>query len=159
MARKVKCQITKEYGTSDVFFKAENGKYYKTEEIYKKHIENIKTLNEITEKIMLYTDVEAYNSIIGKLIKELHQKFNYQVILDTVKICKSKIEWAVKDKNFKKQSSMFRYIFAIIKSNIDQVNKSYKHKQKAKNVSINIDTEVFDKQKTNTKKKDISKWL
>ena len=34
MARKVKCQITKEWGMSDVFYKAPNGKYYKSQKLY-----------------------------------------------------------------------------------------------------------------------------
>ena len=34
MARKVKCQITGEYGTSETFYKADNGKYYKSKELY-----------------------------------------------------------------------------------------------------------------------------
>ena len=34
LARKVKCQITGEYGTSETFYKADNGKYYKSKELY-----------------------------------------------------------------------------------------------------------------------------
>ena len=33
MARKVKCQITKEWGMSDAFYKAPNGKYYKSKKL------------------------------------------------------------------------------------------------------------------------------
>lgn len=35
--RKVKCQVTGIYGTSDTFYKAPNGKYYETEDIYEKY--------------------------------------------------------------------------------------------------------------------------
>ena len=41
MARKVKCQITKEWGTSDTFYKAPNGKYYKSKKLYE--VRNIKS--------------------------------------------------------------------------------------------------------------------
>jgi len=34
VARQCKCQVTGEKGTTDTFYKADNGKYYKSKEVY-----------------------------------------------------------------------------------------------------------------------------
>ena len=57
IAYKVKCQVTNEWGTSDLFVKI-NGKYYKTQEVYDKYIEN-KNKKKV---ICFYTKEEGYNT-------------------------------------------------------------------------------------------------
>lgn len=42
--RTVRCKITGEKGDSSLFYKAPNGKYYRTKEIYDKSIEDKKNM-------------------------------------------------------------------------------------------------------------------
>lgn len=74
--RKVKCNATKEYGTSSDFYYADDGKYYKTKEIY----EEYKIDKEYFEKFYMkiaellgYTDCRIVGStggIVRKKFKE-----------------------------------------------------------------------------------------
>lgn len=71
--RKVTCRVTGEVGDACKFYKAPNGKYYKTKEIY----ENMVIQKEIRGKIFYLINCEILNknlnncaSLIGKLINE-----------------------------------------------------------------------------------------
>ena len=86
MARKVKCAYTKIYGTSDIFYKAEDGKYYQTEEIYQKCVFEKKCRLLLLDKIvdiMGYNNTAQFPTIIPKEISELHINFDYSIILKT----------------------------------------------------------------------------
>lgn len=86
--RKVKCQVTGICGTSDTFYKAPNGKYYETEDIYetykldKEYYEKIFFL--INREILKCSNYNSANAFIGKLIKEsnLTPKEIYESIYD-----------------------------------------------------------------------------
>lgn len=86
--RKVKCRVTGEIGISEYFYKASNGKYYKSEEIYNNYISEKKYYEKIF--VLINSDIlknrdsfKAY-PFIGKLIKEssLSSKEIYNAILE-----------------------------------------------------------------------------
>lgn len=71
--RKVTCRVTGETGYSNEFYKAPNGKYYKSKELY----ENTMAQREYKTKILYLINSDILNkntsncaSLIGKLINE-----------------------------------------------------------------------------------------
>ena len=163
MARKVKCQITKEEGMSDVFYKAPNGKYYKSQKLYETWLKEKTDREEFIE--MFATDFLGYKSgqvfptILCKRLKEL-EFYGYDVINETANKCKSSIEYALSTKSFSSDNGKIGYIFAIIKNNINDV---YKQKIKEENkpaIEHYIDESVdIDNIQTTHKEKNIKKWL
>lgn len=70
MGRQVSCYITGEKGDSDSFFKAPNGKYYRTEQLYR----NLEEEQEYTEKLIVLINTilnNKLNNMSGLIIKEL----------------------------------------------------------------------------------------
>lgn len=71
--RAIRCRITGEYGTIDTFYKAPDGKYYKSKEIYQHEKNEKKYRNKIISTInskILTTTKSNCDSFIGKMIKE-----------------------------------------------------------------------------------------
>ncbi len=67
-ARKVKCNATKEYGSASEFYCADDGKYYKTKEIYNEYKFNKKYFEKFYMKVaelLGYTDCRMVGSMGG----------------------------------------------------------------------------------------------
>lgn len=85
--RKVKCRVTGEYGYDCVFFKADNGKYYKTKEVYEDWLKQkeykTKIFHLVNSKI-LNKRQDNCGGLIGKLINEsgLEPKVLYESIVE-----------------------------------------------------------------------------
>lgn len=47
--------------------------------------------------------------------------YSYEVILNTFKACKRKIDYAIKNKDFSNETQKFNYIMAIINNNINDI--------------------------------------
>jgi len=162
MARKVKCAVTNEYGTSDIFYKAENGKYYQSEEIYEKFKFENKCRILILDKfvdIMGYNNTVQFPTILPKEIKNLHINFDYCIILKTFNKCLQNIKYALEHKRFTNEFGKIKYIFAIIKNKINEVAREESNKKKYDQTQdINID--IMNNDATNTKiHKDITEFL
>lgn len=167
MARKVKCALTKESGTSDVFYKAENGKYYKSKELYDTWHLDVQKRTQARNLLLEYMDWqegEPFPTLLLKKLKELDY-YSGQVVLDTVRKCASSLEWAIKNKNFLSTTSKIHYVFAIISNNIADVNKQNTlHKEYEKKrehnseETLNANMEIVEIG-TTTKGKDISDFL
>lgn len=163
MARKVKCQITKEEGTSDVFYKAPNGKYYKSQKLYetwlKEKIDREEFLDMFATDFLGYKKGQVFPTVLCKRLKEL-EFYGYDVINQTVKKCKSSIEYALTHKDFASENGKISYIFAIIKNNINDVYKQIVEEEKKPIVEHYIDETVdIDNIHTTHKEKNIKKWL
>lgn len=163
MARKVKCQITKEEGTSDVFYKAPNGKYYKSQKLYetwlKEKTDREEFLDMFATDFLGYKKGQVFPTVLCKRLKEL-EFYGYDVINQTVKKCKSSIEYALTHKDFASENGKISYIFAIIKNNINDVYKQIVEEEKKPIVEHYIDETVdIDNIQTTHKEKNIKKWL
>ena len=163
MARKVKCQITKEEGTSDVFYKAPNGKYYKSQKLYetwlKEKTDREEFLEMFANDFLGYKQGQVFPTVLCKRLKEL-EFYGYDVINQTVKKCKSSIEYALTHKDFASENGKISYIFAIIKNNINDVYKQIVEEEKKPIVEHYIDETVdIDNIQTTHKEKNIKKWL
>lgn len=82
--------------------------------------------------------------------------YSYEIILATFKICKKKIDYAIRTKDFKSESQKFNYILAIVSNNLNDVYLRYlnKKKQSDKVDILKID-EQFDETMYKRKTKDI----
>jgi len=163
MARKCKCWITKEEGTTDVFFKAPDGHYYKTEELYlecqrdKQYRKD--TLNLIGE-LVGYSSTKKFPTVITKKLKELEVNYSRKIIYYTFLYCTDQLNWAVRNKRFQSDYGMCAYIMAIIANHIEEIDKKLK-KEKANNSAVEI-FENYDDLKVSTVRKpthDISQFI
>lgn len=166
MARKCKCPITKEYGTTDTFFKVNtNGKnkYYKSKEIYYRHLREErgrkKLIDFIVFEILNYKRKQKIPSLLFKRIKELNKKYNYKVIYETFVQNKKNISyWLNLENKFKDETGKINYMMAIITNNIEKINQLWlkRQKEQAKN-QIKVDTSTINE--TTVVKKEINRGI
>lgn len=169
MARKVKCQITGEYGTSETFYKANNGKYYKSKELYdvwnKENEDRKRVIERFATEFLDYVPGQVFPTVLTKKLKEL-EFYGYDVINKTIDKSYKSIQYALRTKDFRNDVGKISYIFAIIKNNINDVYKQVlaeeKGEKRQQEQVTNI--EVVDEQSimnigTKQKAKDISSFL
>lgn len=126
MGRKVKCQVTNEIGNSSEFFKAPNGKYYKTEQIYNKWKHEMNDRKECTNLICEYADYkdgEYAPTFLHKMLSDFGKKVGYDVLLETIKECDEEFRWANDNKEFNNEMGRLFYYKAIIGNKIVDVYK------------------------------------
>ena len=166
MGRRVKCVVTGEYGTSDVFIK-HDGKYFKNEDIYleyKKQNEYwVKIIEKFCYEFLGYTSGQPFPTILPKRLKELDFYDNETIYL-TICECESNIISALNSKTFNGDYSKICYIMAIIRNNIAQVWKQIMIKRnEAKKayqpIPSNIYMSLSDIQNPKQKVKNLSKYL
>lgn len=163
MARKVKCQITGEYGTSDTFYKADNGKYYKSKELYdtwnKENEDRKRVIERFTSEFLDYVPGQVFPTVLTKKLKEL-EFYGYDVIDRTIDKSYDSIQYALRTKDFRNDVGKISYIFAIIKNNINDVYKQVLREEKEQKREYTIDTSVnVDDIQTTHTEKNITKWL
>lgn len=163
MARKCKCAITGETGTTDTFVKI-GTKYYKNREIYEasqKEKESYKRLIDyICREFLGYGKGQPFPSVLPKKIKEL-SFYNNDIILQTFKECSSDIHYWLEQKQFSNEYGMISYLFAIVKSRIAEVAKKEKRLAATKSQQNHHQIEWEDLSGLGSKKngKDISRFL
>jgi len=163
MARKVKCQITGEYGTSDTFYKASNGHYYKSKEIYEQDKKDKKYYSLIKDTICFeflgYQKGQKFPTTLTKKLKELSFYPN-EVIYKTIQDQKENIEYWILRKDFSSDYGKIAYIFAIITNNINDVYRNWKINQHQQIKQEQWQDEPIEIIKSKQHKSiDISKWL
>ena len=163
MARKVKCFITKEEGTSDIFIKIDN-KYYKSQEIYdesQKAKESFKKLIKyIGEELLGYETGQVYPSLVFKKLTE-YKFYDNEVILKTFKLKEKDILYQInQDNKFKNDNGKVFYMFAIVKNAINDVHKEWLKEQKQITLNNKQDMkpiEILESVKHDNK--NIKNWL
>lgn len=163
MARQCKCQVTGEKGTTDIFYKADNGKYYKSKEVYdiwnKENEDRKNVIERFAVDFLDYKPGQVFPTVLTKKLKEL-EFYGYDVINRTIDKAYNSIQYAIQHKEFKNDVGKISYIFAIIKNNINDVYKQVVQEEKRSETVCEIDNEVdIDNIQTNHKEKNIKKWL
>lgn len=163
MARQCKCQVTGEKGTTDIFYKADNGKYYKSKEVYdiwnKENEDRKNVIERFAVDFLDYKPGQVFPTVLTKKLKEL-EFYGYDVINRTIDKAYNSIQYAIQHKEFKSDVGKISYIFAIIKNNINDVYKQVVQEEKRSETVCEIDNEVdIDNIQTNHKEKNIKKWL
>lgn len=115
--RNVHCKITGEIGNSDTFYKAPNGKYYKTKEIYDKSIKDkeyvVKIFEFINKNILHITFGHgSNNALIMKQLNELG--LDYKTVLSTLQENYDSIQSYLSDKTNTTIASKIFMIFNFV---------------------------------------------
>lgn len=165
MARQCKCQIAGEVGTTGTFYKADNGKYYKSKEVYdiwnKENENRKKVIEKFAIDFLDYKPGQVFPTVLTKKLKEL-EFYGYDVINKTIEKTYNSIQYAIQHKEFINDVGKISYIFGIIKNNINDVYKqTVQQEREKKNETVcEIDNEVdIDNIQTKHKEKNIKKWL
>ena len=163
LGRKVKCQITKEIGSSDTFYKADNGLYYKSKELY----EEYKTEAEYRRKIIDFFCIEllgyekgcTFPTVLTKKLESL-SAYSYKTISATILYKEEDLRyWASVEGKFKNDFGKICYLFVIIVNSINEVQKMVKAKENQLTSAVEIPPEIEDISNKTNQNKDISKWL
>ena len=163
MGRKVKCQITKEIGSSDTFYKADNGLYYKSKELY----EEYKTEAEYRRKIIDFFCIEllgyekgcTFPTVLTKKLESL-SAYSNKTIWATILYKEEDLRyWASVEGKFKNDFGKICYLFVIIVNSINEVQKMVKAKENQLTSAVEIPPEIEDISNKTNQNKDISKWL
>lgn len=153
MARRYacKCQICGKSGYTDEFYrvkKKNKNLYYCNEEEYLewKKEKDIKTelLIYISNEIWHYDNYKMLPAILKKQINQIAEIYNYEVILKTAKKHKDTLEyWMNLEGKFDNEYGKSSYMMAIIKNNINEVYKQWKHEKKTEQnknkISVDLD--------------------
>lgn len=165
MSRRVKCQITGEYGTSETFYKAENGKYYKSKKLYDTWKKENKDRQYVIERFAIefldYVPGQVFPTILMKKLKEL-EFYGYDVINRTIDKSYNSIQYALRTKEFSNDVGKISYIFAIIKNNINDVYKEVLREEKEEQsgeCNIDVDVDIDNINQATHVEKNIKKWL
>lgn len=129
--RRVKCKATGEYGNSNDFYKSSKG-YFKSKEIYEdyeRESECRKKIINILSELIGYQKGEPLPPVILTELKKLNFYKN-QVILETIKQEYKTLLYYSQNKEFKSSFAKGRYLLAIIKNRIADVNQKYERRKK-----------------------------
>lgn len=145
MGRQVKCQITKEIGDSSEFFRAPNGKYYKTEDIYNKWRRDIEDRKECIRYICEYADYKDGQyapTFLNKMIADFGKVFGFDVLLETIQGCEKEFQWANDNKDFNNELGRMFYYKAIIGNNIADYYKRSQQLREQERKFVHIPTDI-----------------
>lgn len=127
MARKVRCQVTKEWGTSDTFYKAPNGKYYIDEKIYLKVKKDAEYRNLCIDTICSIAEYAIVPPILNKIINSLGKAMGYDVLYETILRNKKNFIWANANKKFDSEVHRLLYYQGILKNSVIDVFKEFQN--------------------------------
>lgn len=166
MARKVKCVDTGDQSTSDLAYKAPNGKYFSSEENYLKWEENknyrLKCIDKMYD-VLGYSPKMIIPTYFYKKLKE-YEGVGYQALYNTMLSQDKSAQWALKNKQWTGETAKVMYLMAIYNNNVmDEYKKLVTEKREAR---WKADTIILDEEvlldipvEQNKKSVDISRWV
>lgn len=169
--RRCKCNATGEWGTSDIFYKAPNGKYYKDEQLYltyKKESESFDTVAAIIFDVLGWKAMEGcYPKKFFSKLNMLHG-FGWSNVSVVAKETKSELK-AIMERNdykFKDELSRAVYLMAVIRTKCfeaEQKKNRMSNSKRGFTAEREVLPEYYDEPDIMHLKprsaKDISKWL
>ena len=163
MARRVKCQITKEIGNSDIFYKADNGLYYKSKELYEEYKQEAEYRRKIIDffciELLGYEKGCMFPTVLTKKLESL-SAYSYKTIWATILYKEEDLRyWASVEDKFKNDYGKICYLFVIIVNHINEVQKKIKAQKRAYTPTVEAPPEIEDISNQINQNKDISKWL
>lgn len=162
MARKVKCVLTGETGTSDTFYKADNGKYYKSKEMYDAHKQDSRfriQAKSLILELMGWQEGEPFPALLNKKIKDF-DFYPGETLYKTVQNCRQSITWAMENKEFSSSQGKVFYICAVISNNIGDTHREIKKQTQIQKRDEKIaDVYISEEIKSKPRVKDLSAWL
>ena len=163
MGRKVKCRITGEIGNSDIFYKADNGLYYKSKELYEEYKQEAEYRRKIIDffciELLGYKKGCAFPTILTKKLESL-SAYSNKTIWATILYKEEDLRyWASVEDKFKNDYGKICYLFVIIVNHINEVQKKIKAQKRAYTPTVELPPEIEDISNKTNQNKDISKWL
>ena len=163
MARRVKCQITKEIGNSDVFYKADNGLYYKSKELYEEYKQEAEYRRKIIDffciELLEYEKGCMFPTVLTKKLESL-SAYSYKTIWATILYKEEDLRyWASVEDKFKNDYGKICYLFVIIVNHINEVQKKIKAQKRVYTPTVELPPEIEDISNKTNQNKDISQWL
>ena len=162
MGRRVKCQITKEYGDSDTFIKI--GRYYfRDQDTYDKEEKRKALRKELTyficSEFLDYKPGQRFPALLSKKLKEL-DFYNDEVIFEAFRQKQSDIKFWMNNKQFDGDYGRLSYIFAIISNSIGDIYRTAQRtKRQEKLIEQEVHTDDLEIAGTSVKAKNLADWL
>ena len=164
MAKKCKCHITNEWGTTDQFIKI-GRYYYKNQYVYDEDKRLKKERQELIDYVcrtfLKYDEGQPFPTSLPKKLNEL-SFYDNAVISETFKVCKDDILYWLEHKQFNNEYGKIAYMFAIINNKIADVNREYIRQERIKkeqNTNIVHFTDPSLTTGSNKSGKDLSQFL
>lgn len=163
MGRKVKCRITGEIGNSDIFYKADNGLYYKSKELYEEYKQEAEYRRKIIDffciELLGYEKGCMFPTVLTKKLESL-SAYSYKTIWATILYKEEDLRyWASVEDKFKNDYGKICYLFVIIVNSINEVQKKIKAQKRAYTPTVEAPPEIEDISNKTNQNKDISQWL
>lgn len=163
MGRKVKCRITGEIGNSDTFYKADNGLYYKSKELYEEYKQEAEYRRKIIDffciELLGYEKGCAFPTVLTKKLESL-SAYSNKTIWATILYKEEDLRyWASVEDKFKNDYGKICYLFVIIVNHINEVQKKIKTQKRAYTPTVEAPPEIEDISNQINQNKDISQWL
>lgn len=166
MARSVRLVDTNELSTSDISYKAPNGKYYSSEEAYNKWDLNKKMRIKCVEKMYDLLNYKSFMKIPSLFYKKLSEwePYGYDVVLICMNSVNDKVSWIIKNKDFQSETAKILYLCSVFENNMTDALKEKARKERMKESSLknNVkEIEDVDLSKVGTSKRghDVSSLL
>ena len=163
MGRKVKCRITGEIGNSDTFYKADNGLYYKSKELYEEYKQEAEYRRKIIDffciELLGYEKGCTFPTVLTKKLESL-SAYSNKTIWATILYKEEDLRyWASVEDKFKNDYGKICYLFVIIVNHINEVQKKIKAQKRAYTPTVEAPPEIEDISNQINQNKDISQWL
>lgn len=150
-------------GDSNEFFRAPNGKYYKTEEVYNEWQRTVGLRRKCIDEL---ADIAGYNkeviipTYLNKMLNEIGDKVGFDVLLETIHRNQKGFEWANENREFHNEIARINYYRSIILNNVVEVYKEAQiDKEQAKRENDFVPPDDLKAGKIGGKGKDLSSLL
>lgn len=168
MGRRVKCKICGQVSNSDIAYRVTTkGKntYYCNEEEYNELLKKRESAFRCEGVILNILNIPFISPMLKKELSEVSKFYTYEVIERTFKENEQQISWFLNNNANSTEFGKIRYVMAIVKNNINAIDKKYKAEQKRikelfdkqDNIDIDIINDIDTTPKTVAK--DISEFL
>ena len=129
--RRVICHATGIYGNSLDYFKAPDGFYYQTKELYEQKKQESDYYRQVVTRMASYMGYEPGDVFPTVITRGLMQfkHYGYAAVLATMEECQSKIEYALASRSFGSDYQKASYLMAILTNNINDVARRLKSQQ------------------------------
>lgn len=156
MGRKVKLQDTGLFGDSSVNYKAENGKYYTSKEVYENTKQNQVYRNKCIDTLVDLLSLENVPTFLLKKLKD-YKDFGvvYRFLVDKSDVIRS----CIHSKSFSSEVNLISYVMAIVSNNYSDYVKLVKAEKKQEKVATEINDDIDISINRAVVNKNISKWL
>lgn len=139
---KVKCQDTGECLAPSAAYKAENGKYWSSEAAYLQWKNEDEWRNKCKDLMVsiLFPNYEKgmkLPTVLWQRIEEF-SGMGHEIFYNAIVGERGRIEWALRNKQFKNTTKMISYVFRILENNMMKYYKEAQDAAEQKRINENI---------------------